>query len=1269
MIAVRRYVAVSMVCVLLLGSTAYLTSPGYVPSRQTEGLDVVSPAALFSDQYPLSRIAFVASDPLSYVDEYAYIATVPTGVFVHNNTQYISPVLYSSDSTSEAWLVEDWAEYLYVDGGLEQGIVVGDYPESLLLDRQESLGSRIYPRIDGATAAEIAAKLAASEWASSASVVVAIAEDDFTTPSPITGSASHTIADSASSEVQFSGSAVFNAETSNPFTPPSWAVWMYGRFNWSTTSEVLTHRLVDPNGNILDYSRIGQMAISRDVNSVEILQPMQFWLPVTVPGQWIMNVTNHGFDTVPLDCKVTYHPGFRQPVTVPAGAASFEVTLNWNNVATDLNLALIDPTGRMAMWAPAGSILSSPGVERINLPYPMPGEWTIIAGWMDATTEQNGLQLQWEISFLPTDLSENLEAAANAGVLASLRNAPLLYVDGDQVPAETQWALSRLGATQIFLVDPLGFASPSLLSELGALGSLIHIDNYPSVVGNITSISKSPDIVVTAPLGSGNELFAPSTYSAAVHGAPLFSVCGGDNELTTRAQETWAPYLVGPEIDNIYVVNRYENRAENGWYDERIPNQFSMMESVDTFEAFLGVRGAYNASTPQPVVVVAPETLVPSSFDRSLQSHFNPGRIPAATAEMASVFINRGLLHRYLFLTADSANTSLVSMYAYTDGEYFLDNFYNYPLLTQIENTTDALEDVGLETELHVGADVLFSYLDSQVAFWSLSTHGTLTLLPRDPPSRPGGQGHFSLRSTDSPWGFEESEVVRESLADGDHLVNPVAYAAENQNHVTRSTDDLDAALGNIGSPIVILTACLLGGTRLPEALMEHGAVAVTGSPRTVYFRPAGMLSVLVAQSLCEGETIGASLSNGLKLVSWDYSDPLTTREPADYANQQILFGDPSVRLYVPSANPHVAAVNPASVAFDGHTPGRGTSPVAALGQTAYLPAALSVLGISYDYYEPSNMSEFLTLLSLRSVTIVEPGTVSSFASELASSSEEIEDYVKSGGVLAILGIDDSLPWLPWPMVHSASGSGSSVSITEASHPLLSSPNSISSAIDYNGHFVSVWSNLTILATDGSDPVLVAGLAGLGKVALSTLTPTGSLRDELVENIVSWMDVPSIYLRDIALNQVIIWAGDTVRITIELTDIVGNPIQSASVDFWLNASSVSVTEVGEGIYSVILGGNWTQSNIGEFDIRIQASLAGFDTLSLVLEDFLTVRAVPWLIIAAVGGVLGVGIVGYLYLRRRRGDKVPWKDDRRSKEEREQQRKEDSKVDAKEFFGV
>ncbi|MFX1560652.1 MAG: hypothetical protein ACFFBL_08685, partial [Promethearchaeota archaeon] len=292
--------------------------------------------------------------------------------------------------------------------------------------------------------------------------------------------------------------------------------------------------------------------------------PLNFWLPKTTDGTWTMNITRDTSGTTNMVNEVACHPGYTQTVAVPSNAKWLNVSLLWDNAATDLNLALVDPNGRLTMWAPAGSILSNPGREVIELPYPMPGDWTIIAAWMDATEEQNNIGLSWAISHLPTELQSYMESAANAAVLASLLNAPLLYVYDDQIPTDTDWALNRLGVTNIYLVDPSNHQDSGLATLLSSYGSLNNLQNHSSMTSMIKGLSNSQDVVVTVPVGNGDEFFAPSAFSAAAHGAPVFSLCGDNNELATRAQETWAPYLIGPEIDNVYVIAKYENRAEMG---------------------------------------------------------------------------------------------------------------------------------------------------------------------------------------------------------------------------------------------------------------------------------------------------------------------------------------------------------------------------------------------------------------------------------------------------------------------------------------------------------------------------------------------------------------------------------------------------------------------------------------------------------------------------------------------------------------------------------
>jgi hypothetical protein len=1228
-------------------------------------------------QIPLRRIVFVAPDSHSYIDEFAYFSAIPTAVFIENGTQYISPLIYSSGSSSEKWFLQDWVNYLSIDGGLSQATSIGDFSESYLTNLQYDIGQKIYPRITGTSSAEIAAKIAVSEWRKSDTAVISLSKDSFQTGSIITGNSSHTFLNDASVLDSFGGTVTgVTTPSSITFTPPTWAGWLEGSFNW-TGSEILTHELVDPNGEVVDYSVYNQVYFSRNPAYVANAVPLHFWLPKTSDGLWTMNITRESPGTTSMDCKVLYHPGFTQTVAVPSNAKWLNVTLSWDNMATDLNLALEDPNGRLVMWAPAGSVLANPGRESIQLPYPMEGNWNIISAWMDATDERNNINLSWRISQLPTDLQSYLESASNGAVLASLLNAPLLYVEPSHIPQVTQWALDRLNVSTIWFVDVGNLQQTSLITDLSASAALLNLNSYNAISGNITQLSGNPDIVVTVPTGDNSEFFSPAAYSAAVHGAPIFSLSDTDNQMMTRTQETWAPYLIGPEINNIYVINKYENRAENGWYDERIPNKFSMMKSVDDFESFLTLRGARNATEAQPCVIVAPMSLLPSSFDRSLQCAFNPGRIPAEEPSTASILVNRGLLHRYLFLTAESSDTALVSMYAYTDGAQFVDNTLHYSVLFQIENSTDALEAAGFGIESHVGATETFAMLNSQVALWTLSTHGTLTLLPRDPPDRPDGVGYFSMRVSDSPYGFEVSQSVRESPSDADKLVNPVQFPAEAANHVTKSTNELEDAIGNIGSPIVILTACLLGGTEMPLMLMKHGAVAVTASPRTVYFQPAGMLSVLLTQSLSQGDTIGAALSNGLSLTSSDFANPLVGRDPRDYANQQILFGDPSIRLYEPSTSPHVAALDSSTDVFGNHVPARGIASIAALGASSYLSDALFPLMVDFDYYEPSNFSEFIPLLSLRSTVIIEPSTLSAFTENLTTYASEFDSYIRDGGILAVLGVTQSLPWIPWPISYTALSDSNPVQYIERTHPLLMNPNVINTTTSHSGYFDSVWSNLTVLATVDSNPVIVAGVYGSGKIVLTTTNPTGTIRDEFIENIIQWNSMPSIRLRELLQSQSIVWAGDHVDFNIRLSDLEGIPIESAHLEFWLNTTQLNVVEVGEGYYFVTVTGEWTSANQGLFDLRLYGSKSGYDTLSLVFEQYLLVRPFPWILIIGLGGIIATVIVGWAYIKHRRGDSFPFRRDKsaeskskkRQKEEEKKRKEEDSRFDPKEYFGV
>ncbi|MGY5876451.1 MAG: C25 family cysteine peptidase [Candidatus Thorarchaeota archaeon] len=1222
---------------------------------------------------PLSKATFVASDPTSYKDEFSYFAAIPTTVFAHSGTQYLSPLIFASGSQSETWLIEDWVEYLSEDEGITSAVTIGDIPYSLTTEIHNTLESRLWPQITGDDSAEIAALLAAQDWQTSDFAVISLAKDSFSDSSIITGSGEHTFNEVSVTIAEPTASINNDNPIQITFTPPTSAGWVEGFVNWTGT-ELFTHTMGTPTEPAVDYSVIDQVYFERNPGYVLSPVPLHFWYPKTSDGTWTIEVTPESSisRTIPFDCEIKYHPGIEQSVTVPLDAKWLNVSIIWDNIGTDLNIALVDPNGGLVQWAPAGSILSGPGGDSVNVPYPQAGEWKVVVAWMNAITEQNNVDVNWEIERLPQNLAGYLESAANGAVLASLLNIPLLYVTDTSVPAITEWALNRLGVTNVILVDPADIHLGTLETQLGLLASLTNVATYGMITDLIWTAqqanfgSTQNDIVITTPMGSGSEVFAPAAYTAAKQGAPVFSLCGDGNLVTTRAEETWAPYLIGPEIDAYYITSRWTTRTENGWYDERIPNRYSMHESATQFKNFLDLRSAFDANGSQSVTIISSTDLIKTSFDRSLQGHFQVGRIPTNDPALASVFINRGALHRFLFLSAESADTALLSMYAYTDDYPYRDNYGSIHTISQYDNSLDMLQTGGFVVESHVGQNEVFENIASQPAFWSFSTHGTLTLLPTDPPERPGGQGMFSLRDIDADYGFEESLTTRD--VNGDGLVNPVLYSSEIGHHVFTTADNLEARIDNIGSPIVIITACLLGGSMLPIMLMEHGAVGVVAAPRTVYFQPGGFLCTLATAALSEGNTTGAAVADALVMMSANYLSQTTGYQ--DYGNQQVLFGDPGVRLYNPVSDPHIPAMNPLTVSFGNHEPGRGVPSVASIGSTNYLPQTLANLGIETDFYTSSNFTDLEILLELRSIVLVSPDSFPTLASAFDGAAAGLEEYVENGGTLMVFGVSGDTSWLPWSVTYDDTSTGSLIEIEESEHPLVTDSNTISTNLDYQGSFTSVWENFTIIATDGTNPVLLASVYGTGKIALSTIVPSGATGDNLVENAANWFTSPSIILAEVSLSQEIIWEGDRLVITIRLTNSSGAGMTGLSPTVFLNTTEVDAVDGGNGIYTITLTESWTNARPGPYELRVLASRTGYDTLTSVVKDLFYIRSSPLLLLLIGGGII-VAIVGLWGLSKRRsGEKIVGRDVKtKTPKERKRQRQKDGKFDAKEYFDV
>jgi len=155
------------------------------------------------------------------------------------------------------------------------------------------------------------------------------------------------------------------------------------------------------------------------------------------------------------------------------------------------------------------------------------------------------------------------------------------------------------------------------------------------------------------------------------------------------------------------------------------------------------------------------------------------------------------------------------------------------------------------------------------------------------------------------------------------------------------------------------------------------------------------------------------------------------------------------------------------------------------------------------------------------------------------------------------------------------------------------------------------------------------------------------------------------------LSQEIIWEGDNVVVTLEITDRVGVGVELVQMQAWFNDTLVSVAEVASGIYTITLAEDWTRGRLGDLDLRLSGVKSGYDSLSIVLQNLVYIRAFPLVPLLIVGGVVAAILGGSLYMRRRRGGSLTSRrqEPGKTKKERERQKQEDERFDPKEYFGI
>ena len=182
--------AMGIISLLLCGALV----PSGLADTQSLNTNGFDRGVSWKPMIPMKRTTLVNFDPNSYLDDYSYLAAVPTTVFYDKTRQRIfsNPLLYYQDEhtgnekerTLNArqgldYFMEDWMSYC--NGYLDQMTLI-NVPKNKL---DTSWNAKNYTLITGDTPYEIANTLALHDWSYTDNAVVAVINETFQKPKNI----------------------------------------------------------------------------------------------------------------------------------------------------------------------------------------------------------------------------------------------------------------------------------------------------------------------------------------------------------------------------------------------------------------------------------------------------------------------------------------------------------------------------------------------------------------------------------------------------------------------------------------------------------------------------------------------------------------------------------------------------------------------------------------------------------------------------------------------------------------------------------------------------------------------------------------------------------------------------------------------------------------------------------------------------------------------------------------------------------------------------
>jgi hypothetical protein len=565
-----------------------------------------------------------------------------------------------------------------------------------------------------------------------------------------------------------------------------------------------------------------------------------------------------------------------------------------------------------------------PATERsTQVLHPEPGYWTILVVPRNA---EGDASVQYTITAEVRSINQNRAdaamSAANAAVIASHENVPLLYVTETEVPVSTQGAIAALGINEVIFVER-GNIGSSVKGDLPSIAT--DLTTTQEIVDYIKAFPESENYITMTSIKSGDGYFAPAAMLAAYHTSPVLRIGeapGNPAGVADRIQ-TWRlwegdyyhgsrspghlptatePIESGPLQILIEMIKFLLSNGANGelppygldakryWNEELHDGIRAYTDSLGLEDD--GQEGYAFVAPRKDIDLVAHSVMMGNN---SYAGHI-VGRTPAYTSAM----INRNILYPAIIYANPGRDVTTTALINFPDGGTWKTND---GISHTIYSSREVKKSFGSHGRTYQGHALWRAHLETMnngASAFYYSGHGT------------GGSGqshqYEKTQNCNYPnqiwwdswrgYSYDNWKTARDNGRVWYNADPPMLYDIIHYDYV-------DELYDNLRSNAMFYMSCSTADADGPMVGLDHGAVCWYGNAGSGLCPEADLQDdEFFKLVMIEGEPIGPAYTTQV----WLHFRDFTTKDPTSmYGSSsmqvttvQCIYGDPALIVYSP---------------------------------------------------------------------------------------------------------------------------------------------------------------------------------------------------------------------------------------------------------------------------------------------------------------------------------------------------------------------------------